>query len=194
MVKIAVTGGIACGKSLFGRFLADAGVAVCDADDLAHRVMLRGTRTFDRLVEVFGAGILGQDGEIQRGKLGDRVFADPSERETLNRIVHPEVKQAWQAWLGSVQGGTAAVIIPLLYEIGVEDGWDCVVCIAASPQIQLRRLMARGLSEEGARRRMAAQMPTDRKMERADYVIVNDGTEELLCAQARRVLKRIQEK
>jgi dephospho-CoA kinase len=197
MLTLAVTGGIACGKSTVGSFLADEGVPVCDADDLAHAAMAPGAPVYARIVEVFGRGVLRPGGEIDRAILGARVFADPAERDRLNALVHPPVRQAWAAWLDrqrAREAAAAAVIVPLLYEIGAADGWDAVICVTARRRVQLRRLMERGLGPLEARRRLRAQMPVERKARLADYTIVNNGTRELLKLQTRKVLEYVLEK
>jgi len=196
MLKLAITGGIACGKSLVGSCLAAQGVPVCDADDLAHAAMSPGTDLHALVVAEFGNRILKPDGAIDRQKLGALVFSSVEKREKLNRMVHPRVRLAWEQWLREREGKfpVAAVIIPLLYEVGLEDGWDAVVCVMASRAMQMARLRARGLSEEEAVRRITAQMPLVAKAERADYVIVNNGSRQLLEEQTMRVLKSIREK
>jgi dephospho-CoA kinase len=196
MVRIAVTGGIACGKSLVGRFLSDEGIPVCEADELAHDQMKPGSRSFLEIVRLFGKGILGREGSIDRQRFGRRVFSKPLELARLNAIVHPHVKRAWSRWLAkrSRDSRVAAVIVPLLYEVGAGKGWDAVICVAAWEDIQIRRLKDRGLSEADARKRMRAQMETDRKTELADFVVMNNGTEEMLREQTRRVMRSILEK
>jgi dephospho-CoA kinase len=198
MVRIAVTGGIACGKSLVGSMLAEDGVAVCEADEIARRLMRPGAPVFDAVVQAFGRGILAADGTIDREILGRRVFSDAAERTRLNALVHPGTRQECERWLEDLARGprrprAAAVIVPLLYEAGMEKGWDAVVCVAGPEGVQMLRLAARNLSDEEARLRLAAQMPPSRKMELADYVIFNNGTLDMLRQQTRRVLQSILE-
>jgi dephospho-CoA kinase len=195
MVKIAVTGGIACGKSLVGAVLAEEGVAVLDADEIARELMQPGSRVFERVVRAFGGGILDGGGRIDRGRLAGRVFSDREALAALNAIVHPEARRRWQRRLSALRGtAAAAVLVPLLYEAGMAGGWDAVVCVAASERTQIRRLAARGLSEQEARRRIGAQMPVAAKMERADFVVMNDGTRDALRDQTLRILRRVMEK
>ena len=195
MLRIALTGGIACGKSLVGATLEKQGVAVCDADLLAHELMLPGQAAYREIVGEFGQGILDPDGQINRVKLGGRVFADPLQLARLNAITHPRVAAAWTAWLAGLPAQTpvAVVLIPLLYEAGLESGWDAVVCVSASQDAQETRLLARGLTRDQARRRMASQMPVAEKARRADFVIVNDGTVAKLERQTEEVLARLLE-
>jgi dephospho-CoA kinase len=123
------------------------------------------------------------------------VFDDPARLSALNSIVHPEVRRLWTAWLAGVGPGSKAaiVIIPLLYEIGDDANWDTVICVSAPEEDQMRRLLARGLSEREAGRRLSAQMSVLEKMERADYVIYNTGTVELLKKQTGRVVSQLLE-
>jgi len=197
MVKIAVTGGIACGKSLVGSFFSDMGLAVCDADGLAHTVMVSGSMVYRKVVDFFGDGILDDDTQIDRKKLAARVFSNPGELAVLNAIVHPEVKRAWLDWLDrTTESGFkwGVVIVPLLYEAGEGRGWDAVVCVSASEKVQLQRLAERGLSVADARKRISAQMSLSEKMRFADYVIVNNGTKDLLKQQMAMVVGHIMEK
>ena len=196
MVRIGVTGGIACGKSLVGTYLEEHGVAVCDADDIAHEVILNGHPAYDPVVELFGTEILDSTGEIDRQLLGEIVFADPAKLERLSAEIHPLVRIEWTEWLQTQvdKGQTgAAVIIPLLYEVGLSEGWDAVICVASQPVVQVERLIERGLAEEDARRRLGVQMSTDEKMRRADYVIVNNSTKASVREQVMRTMKNIME-
>ena len=195
MIRIAITGGIACGKSTVGKTFAGAGIPVCEADLLAHDLMRRGQPVYDEVVEAFGGDILAADGSIARGRMAERVFAESRELETLNNIVHPAVRRAWEDWLSGCPADVpaVAVIIPLFNEIGEGAGWDVVIAVIASEVIQVERLAGRGLSEEEARARMRAQMPLTEKARRADFVIVNEGSEEILIQQTERVLQSILE-
>jgi dephospho-CoA kinase len=194
MITIAVTGGIACGKSTVGDFLRGAGVAVCDADDLAHAAMLPGGGVFAGVVQTFGDGVVGADGRIDRRALGDIVFASESARRQLNALVHPDVKRRWLAWLAKQRAEAAAVIVPLLFEEGLEKPWDVTVCVVASRRLQLARLLERGLGRAAAAARIAAMMPLNEKVRLADYVLVNEGSRDVLKRQTERMLRRILEK
>jgi len=197
MLRIAITGGIACGKSLVGSFLADEGFAVLEADRVAHKEMSPSGAAYQPLVESFGKTILGDDGWIDRPVLGAMAFGNPQVLRRLNAAVHPHVKRRIQDWLDErrLSGGSrvAFVIVPLLYEAGMETGWNAVVCVASSEKTQLRRLAERRISAGDASKRLAAQMPMQEKVRRADSVIFNNGSEELLRIQTMRVLKRILE-
>jgi len=198
MLKIAVTGGIACGKSLVGTYLLEAGLAVRDADDVVHELMQGGNPVCEAVVAEFGEETLAADGTIDRERLGLLVFSDPGKRERLNNLVHPAVKDELERWMlevgdaGSSKG--LAVIVPLLYEAGWEKGWDAVICVLSREGTQRDRLMAVGRSEEDAVRRIAAQTPVAKKAALSDYVIVNEGTQDSLREQTGRILRRMVEK
>ena len=195
MISLGITGGIACGKSLVGSFLAENGVAICEADVLAHEAMKVGTDVYDRIVATFGESVIGKAGEIDRRILGDLVFTDTEQLERLNGIVHPSVVKAWKAWLGEQVNRceVAGVIVPLLYETANNAGWDAVVSVGSPEDQQVARLRERGLSESEIEARMNAQMSLEEKMQRADYVIFNAGTKELLKEQTNRILATILE-
>jgi len=194
MIKIAITGGIACGKTVLGTMWESMGVPVCDTDVVAHALMEKEGAACGPVATFFGPQVVGSDGGIDRRKLGARVFADESARGQLNRIVHPLVMAEVSRWLDRQAGPVSAVLAPLLYEAGLDQGWDAVVCVAASRQTQLQRLRARGLTMADAELRLSAQWPVARKMERADYVVVNNGSLDVLREQAGRVLNNIRER
>lgn len=193
MIKIALTGGIACGKSLVGQMMAQAGIPVCETDTLGHEVLEKNEQVRDSVVREFGSGIIGPGGRIDRTVLGPLVFADPARREALNALTHPAIMRKASEWLKARPGTSdcAAVIIPLLYEIGAEKDWDKVVCVASPEADQLRRLAERGLSPDEARARIGAQMSLATKMERADFVIFNCGSKALLEEQVEKVVRSL---
>lgn len=157
--------------------------------------MRKGHPAYDGVVERFGSTILGQDREIDRRKLGARVFADPGELAALNSLVHPVVRREWALWLeGQAGQGVAAVIVPLLYEIGDAANWDVVICVASPLRLQRERMSKRGLSNVDIDRRLASQMPVWKKMELADKVMFNSGTQECLKMQAILALRNVVEK
>ncbi len=148
MLRIAVTGGIACGKSLLGTFMQKTDVEICDADDLVHRMLDEQADLQERLIDEFGESIAGERHAIDRRKLAQIVFADKAKLDRLTSIVHPRVIKQWDEWLAAREGafnadgdrGIACVIIPLLYELRLERGWDAVICVVASRKICQRRL------------------------------------------------------
>lgn len=188
LTRIGLTGGIATGKSTVSRHWQEAGATVIEADELAHRALEPDTPTWEAIVRAFGKDILNADRTVNRPKLAEIVFGDEQKRRTLNTIVHPAVLQMWTEQLDKLtrEGKTRVAVtsIPLLYEVGVEKDFDCVVVVACPEQTQLTRLAAKGMSETQARARIRAQWPLQQKMDRADFVIWNNGVLEVLHRQA----------
>jgi dephospho-CoA kinase len=178
--RIALTGGIATGKSYVRARFEELGVPTIDSDVLAREAVAPGTPTLEAVVTRFGPQILDERGALDRPQLGAVVFADPAARRALEAIVHPEVRRAAERWLASLDPARhpfAIADIPLLYEVGRDGDFDAVIVVACAPETQLRRVMERdGLAEADARQRMAAQLPIEEKVRRADYVIRTDGT------------------
>jgi dephospho-CoA kinase len=192
MKTLAITGGIACGKSLVGRVLQDRGFPVCEADELGHALLDRSSSVYPEIIAEFGSQILGADGAIDRGRLGREIFAHDDKRIRLNRLIHPQVNRMWLEWLVAREAEGArmgVVIIPLMYEIGLDEPWTAVVCVAAPREAQAERMRLRGWTEDDAAGRLRAQWPLEVKMERADFVIYNGGTIEMMSEQLDRVLK-----
>lgn len=192
MIKVALTGGIATGKSYVLEQLRKRGVACLDADALVRGVQAAGTEATAAIAARFGSDVLAPDGSVDRTKLAPLVFADDAARRELEAIVHPAVYRAIAAGLRGLEllGDPIAVVdVPLLYETGAEKDFDRVVVTACSPETQMARLVARGLTEDAARQRLAAQWPTERKAERADFVIRTDGTFEETNRQIDEILR-----
>ena len=179
MLKVALTGGIATGKSYVLDQLRKRGIPCLDADALAHGVEAAGSEATAAIVARFGPGVLARDGSVDRKKLGPMVFGDAAARRDLEAIVHPAVYRAIAAGLRAFElmGDPMAVVdVPLLYETGAEKGFDRVIVTACRPETQISRLVDRGLTEDAARQRLATQWPTDKKAARADFVIRTDGS------------------
>lgn len=193
--RVGLTGGIAAGKSAVAELWRAKGAVVIDSDALAHEALAPGTPTHATVVKEFGAGIVNADGTINRASLGEIVFRDESRRLVLNGLVHPAVRQKRQEALAAIEHTDAVAVemIPLLFEVGGEKECDCVVAVACSEATQLARLAAKGLSESQARARIAAQWPVAKKMDRADYVIWNDGSHRVLAEQADTIWNNIKE-
>jgi dephospho-CoA kinase len=195
MLKIALTGGIATGKSYVLDRFRRLGTACLDADALAHGVMSAGTEAAQAIAARFGAGMLDATGAVDRGKLGPLVFADAGARRDLEAIVHPGVHRAIDAGIRAFELTGARVVvvdIPLLYEVGAERRFDKVIATVCPPAVQIARLRERGLTAEEARQRLAAQMPAEEKAARADFVIRTDGTFEETAAQVEQLWQQLE--
>ena len=179
MKTIGLTGGIATGKSTVARLLRDRGVPVLDADQVARDVVAVGTPGLAAVVERFGSGVVRPDGALDRKALGGIVMADPSARRDLEAITHPRIFSGIRAGLAQLEvaGHPVAVVeAALMVETGSFRLYDALLVVAASPDVQRRRLMAReGMDAETAERWMAAQLPVADKVAHATEAIWNDG-------------------
>ncbi|MFF0088596.1 dephospho-CoA kinase [Streptomyces canus] len=176
MLKVGLTGGIGAGKSEVSRLLVEHGAVLIDADRIAREVVAPGTPGLAAVVAAFGEDVLAEDGGLDRPKLGSIVFADPDRLAVLNSIVHPLVG-ARSRELESAAAEDAVVIhdVPLLAENALAPLYDLVIVVDASPETQLDRLVRlRGMTEQDARARMAAQATREKRLEIADVVIDND--------------------
>lgn len=195
MLRVGLTGGIASGKSVVAAMLCKRGYSVLDLDALGHELMAPGRAAYDEIVREFGSTVLGAGADIDRAKLGAVVFADEEKRAQLNRILHPPIRAEAQRWFGSLDrpGGAKAAFVEaaLLIEAGYRDSLDRVVVCWCRPEQQMQRLLARGLSEEQARQRIAAQMPIDEKRRVADRVVDCSGTLEETERQVEKFLEEI---
>ncbi len=193
--RIALTGGIATGKSHVRAQLQALGVPTIDADVLARDVVAPGTPGLEAVVRRFGREVLNVAGALDRRRLAAIVFADPVARRDLEAIIHPAVRHATDDWFEGLDPEShpfAVADIPLLYETGREGTFDAVIVVACEPETQVRRVMARdAATETEARQRLAAQMPIAEKVQRSDFVIRTDGTHEETNAQVRRIYDRL---
>jgi dephospho-CoA kinase len=172
MVRVALTGGIATGKSTVLALLRQRGIRTIDADILAREVVAPGAPAYGEVIARFGLDVLGDTGAIDRRALAAIVFADASARADLEAIVHPAVYAAIEGWFAALPP------IPLLFETGRQGDFDEVVVVACPPDEQVRRVMARDAATEAeARARIAAQWPIERKVAAADHVIWTTGTQ-----------------
>ena len=189
MLSVGLTGGIGAGKSEVSRLLVEHGAVLIDADRIAREVVEPGTPGLAAVVEAFGEGVLAADGSLDRPRLGSLVFADPARLAVLNSIVHPLVG-ARSRELESAAGGDSVVVhdVPLLTENGLAPLYDVVVVVDANPATQLDRLVRlRGMTEQDARARMAAQATREQRLAVADIVIDNDVPLEELRRRVREV-------
>jgi dephospho-CoA kinase len=176
MLKVGLTGGIGAGKSEVSRLLVEHGAVLIDADRIARDVVAPGTEGLAAVVDAFGEDVLTEDGSLDRPRLGSIVFADPEKLALLNSIVHPHVG-ARSRELETSAPDDAVVVhdVPLLTENGLAPLYDLVIVVDTHPDTQLDRLVRlRGMTEQDARARMAAQATREQRREIADIVIDND--------------------
>ncbi|MDI6872981.1 dephospho-CoA kinase [Candidatus Solincola sp.] len=194
---MALTGGIASGKSTVCRLLREKGAHIVDSDLLAREVVRKGTPAWEEIVEHFGREILTPEGEIDRGRLGKIIFSRPEEREFLNRVTHPRIFQLMTEKLRELEevtGGEGVVIldIPLLVEAGAGNLFQLNLVVDTPPEEQARRLVEdRGLSAEEAWARIRSQAAREERLRCADLVIENDGSLEKLRSEVDRAWEEI---
>lgn len=178
MLKVGLTGGIGSGKSEVSRRLGARGAMVIDADKIAREVVEPGTDGLARVVAVFGPQVLREDGSLNREKLGSIVFADSEKLAALNAIVHPLVGARVAELQAAADPGAVVVYdVPLLAENNLAPMYDVVIVVDASDDVRLARLVGtRGMSEQDARARIAAQATREERLKVADIVIPNEGT------------------
>ena len=202
-MRIALTGGIACGKSTLAKFLRELGIRLLDADDVVHELEAPGGAAVPAIVARFGACVLAADGSVDRPKLAGIVFADAAARRDLEAILFPLVRSRLRAFTSEAARrgrppSTAPLyiaIIPLLFESHWEGDYDIILAITSPLECQIHRMMrTRGYSRVQAEARLAAQMPVAEKAARADFVVVNDSTHEHLKDEARRLVAWLKER
>ncbi len=176
MLTVGLTGGIGAGKSEVSRLLVECGAVLIDADRIAREVVEPGTPGLAAVVDAFGEEVLTADGSLDRPRLGSIVFADPDKRAVLNSIVHPLVgARSRELEQAAAEDSVVVHDVPLLTENGLAPLYDLVIVVDADAETQLARLVGRrGMSEEDARARMAAQATREQRREIADIVIDND--------------------
>ncbi|WP_395093851.1 dephospho-CoA kinase [Armatimonas sp.] len=166
----AITGGIACGKSTVSQLFAECGARIASADDDARTVLAENSPTRAAVLELFGT--------VERAELATKIFGDPDARAKLNSLMHPAIRQQMRAAIGAAQAdstqGLLLYEVPLLYEGTLDTWFQGVIAVAANRKTQLARLKARGLSDEAARQRLAAQLDPEEKVRRADFVVRTD--------------------
>jgi len=187
ITPVGLTGGIASGKTTICRLLEAKGCTIIDADLVAHKLLLRGQPGYEPAIKAFGQGILGDAGEIDRGKLGAEVFGDRSKLEHLNQLLHPEVIRTIGETLEALRPvGEARIIVDasLMIESGFHRNFQRLVLVTCTLKQQVERLMTRnGLTQEQARQRIALQMPLEEKRAFATDMIDNSGTKEKTVMQ-----------
>lgn len=176
---VGLTGGIASGKTTVAKMFAELGIPIIDADDLAREVVEPGTPGLQAIVEEFGKGVLDDDGRLDRKKVADLVFSDENARQALNAIMHPRIGAAGMTRLQSYQDHSAPYVVyegALLVETGAFKAFQALVVVSAEESVQRLRLIARdGFTVAEANARIESQLPLERKVALADYVVTNNG-------------------
>lgn len=176
---VGLTGGIACGKSTVAKMFADLGIPVVDADDLAREVVEPGTPGLQLIVDEFGEGVLDDAGRLDRKKVGEMVFGDEEVRETLNAIMHPLIGAAGAQHIMAHQDDPAPYLLyeaALLVETRAYEAFSALIVVSADESLQRLRLIARdGFSVSEANARIGSQLPLERKIAVANYVVTNNG-------------------
>ncbi len=194
MLLLGLTGGIGMGKSTASAILARLGLAVVDTDEIAREVVTPGQPALAEIRSTFGESVIRPDGTLDRSRMAEIVFGNPDARKQLEGILHPRIRAAWAQRVGDWRSGgvgCGVVVIPLLFETGVEAQFDAVACVACSAETQRRRLRERGWSEEHLERRLAAQMPVESKMHQSRFVIWTEPSVEVHEAQWQVVLRTL---
>lgn len=195
MLVAGLTGGICSGKSTVAAMFARLGATVIDADRVAHELQQPGQPLFKAIVSAFGREVVGEDGRIDRRKLGAMVFADPKTRSRLEDILHPAIVEECERRIQ--QAGTSGAVVclldaALLIESGRHARFDMVILVEASEAVQIDRLMARmGLSRDEALQRIRSQMPREEKRRHASLVIENGGSLEETERQVKAAWERL---
>ncbi|MDO5031791.1 dephospho-CoA kinase [Corynebacterium sp.] len=196
MKLIGLTGGIGSGKSTVASLLEQRGWTIVDADRIAREIVEPGQPALAELAQAFGADILAGDGSLQRGLLAQRAFADAAHTQLLNSITHPRINEETQRRFAAAKRAGAQFVVydmPLLVDKGLDKNMDAVIVVDVDAEERVRRLVEyRGLGEEDARRRLAAQIPDAERLAAADYVIDNNGPREELDARVGRVAEALE--
>jgi len=196
MLKVGLTGNIAAGKSTVAEAWRSLGATVVDADELSRRAVDPGTPAFSAIAAEWGEQVVEPSGGLDRAALRRIVFADPAARERLEQIVHPAVAGLREEIYREAQARGERIVvadIPLLFEVGLVDEFDVVVLVDAPVETRLARLIGdRGLDPDEAQRMIAAQMPSELKRARADYVIENADTRAEVERRAREVWEALE--
>jgi dephospho-CoA kinase len=197
LLTIGLTGGIGSGKSTVAQMLVARGAAFVNADLVGHRSYRKGTPTYERLIDTFGHEIVGADGEIDRRKLGQRVFGDPDDRHRLNDIVWPAMAEIMARDLDDLRAKSTRVAV-LEAAILLEAGWQWLVdevwVVVASPETAARRLETTGMEREHAEARIRSQLSNEERAFQADVVVENDGTTAELEAKVQSLWEQLQER
>ena len=181
MLIVGLTGGIATGKSAVTARFKERGAVIIDFDAMTREVMEPDMRAWKDIVEYFGESVLNDDRTLNRARIGEIVFADPEKRRKLEGFIHPRLFEVYSRRIAEIERNDPDALVlvdtPLLFEVKLENMFDKILIVYATREEQIERIAARdGLDEEAVLARLAAQMPTEDKIERSQYVIHNSGS------------------
>jgi dephospho-CoA kinase len=188
---VGLTGGMGCGKSTAAALFAERGFRRLDADQVVRDELLPSAEIATAIRNRLGAAMMASDGRVRRDKVAEKVFSDPAALAWLEELLHPRLMARWQEIFSAAHGVAFIVEVPLLFEKGLENWFDSIVCVTADSATQLRRLEQRGVPPELARQRLVKQLPLARKCELADHVLLNDGSPEFLKEQVNALADRL---
>lgn len=188
---VGLTGGMGCGKSTAAARFAVHGFRPLSADQVIRDELLTDPGVAGAIRDRLGPDMLDSDGTVRRDQVAKKVFNDPAALAWLEELLHPLLLARWHDLFATTRDTAFIVEVPLLFEKGLENWFDFTVCVSTDSATQLRRLEQRGLAPELARQRIAQQLPVARKCERADFVLLNDGTPEFLCEQVDALADRL---
>jgi dephospho-CoA kinase len=195
MLRVGLTGGIACGKSTISRMFRDLDIPILDADPLAHELLEPGQPVYDQVLAEFGEAVQAADKSIDRAKLGPIVFADPEKLKRLNQIIHPHIVEIVDQWFATLDqpGGPPIAIVEaaLLIEAGYRPKLNCLIVVRCTAGQQLARLRERGLNEIQAQQRINSQIPIEDKIKVADEIIDGGTSFEETSRQVRDLTTRL---
>ena len=195
MLKVGLTGSIGTGKSTVEQIFKELGVPVIDADEVVHQLLKR-KDIKEKIVKLLG-DVLDKNGEIDRKKVAKIVFSNPEKRKQLEQIIHPEVFKYIQNWLKEQEKinpkGFAIVSVPLMIETGSYKNYDKIIVVYAPKELQLKRLIKKGMTREEAEKRIKAQMDIEDKIKYADFIIDNTGSLEELEQNVKQLYSILQE-
>jgi dephospho-CoA kinase len=194
MKLYGLTGGVGMGKSTAASFFLKFGARLIDTDEIARQLVQPGQPALREIQNQFGDNIVAANGELRRDELARIIFPDELARKKLEGILHPRIREVW---LGQIEKWrnencrVAIVVIPLLFETQAETSFEKIICAACSPIVQQERLHGRGWNLEQIRQRIAAQMPVEQKIARADSVLWTEGSLAVHEQQAARIFEKM---
>ena len=198
MLRIALTGGIATGKTFVLKCFSDKGIPTIDADRIAREIVRPELPAWKLIRSEFGSNFFTNNGELDRKRLAEKIFTDDEARTKLEAITHPYVKIKISEWFKGLEHGLISKIgiadIPLLFEAKLAEGFDKIIVTTCNPITQLRRLMKRdNLSDTEARDRLRAQLPTESKESQADFIIKTNQNFKTTERQVEKILKNLKQ-